>query len=179
MRMFCVWLCGAATVLTFPGCEEKIKPAVLPALDSRTLPSQESWKSDIIISDSGKIKALINAGYLRTYDDKRTTLLTEGVVVYFFDERGQQTSVLTSEEGKVDEYTNNLEAQRNVVVTSNDQTTLKTQRLFWDNRRALIHTPEFVQIATPKERLQGHGFESEQNLKNYRIFRATGQAKTD
>jgi LPS export ABC transporter protein LptC len=101
------------------------------------------------------------------------------MVVYFFDERGQQTSVLTSEEGKVDEYTNNLEAQRNVVVTSNDQTTLKTQKLFWDNRRALIHTPEFVQITTPKERLQGHGFESEQNLKNYRIFRVTGQAKTD
>jgi LPS export ABC transporter protein LptC len=177
MRMVCVLVWGA--VLTFPGCEEKIKPAVLPAVDSRLMPSQESWKSDIIISDSGRVKALINAGYLRTYDDKRTTLLTEGVVVYFFDEQGRQTSVLTSEEGKVDEYTNNLEAQRNVVVTSNDQTTLKTQRLFWDNRRALIHTPEFVQIATPKERLQGHGFESEQNLKNYRIFRATGQAKTD
>ena len=92
MRMFWVLLWGAATALTFSGCEEKIKPAVLPALESRTLPSQESWKSDIIISDSGKIKALINAGYLRTYDDKRTTLLTEGVVVYFFDEQGKQTA---------------------------------------------------------------------------------------
>jgi len=137
------------------GCEDRIKPAVLPAIDSRTMPSQESWNSTIVISDSGRIRAVIDAGYLRVFEDQRTTFMSEGVTVHFFDERGVETSVLTSKEGKVDEFTNNLEALGDVVVVSTEKTTLKTEKLYWDNRRALIHTPEFVQINSAKERLQG------------------------
>ena len=166
-------------LIVSPGCEEKIKPAVLPAVDSRTLPSQESWNSNIVISDSGKVRAVVDAGYLRVFEDQRTTLMSEGVTVHFFDEGGAQTSVMTSNEGKVDEFTNDLEAMGNVVVISTEKTTLKTEKLYWNNRRGLIHTPEFVQIMSPKERLQGHGLESDQTLKNYRVFRVTGQSKTD
>ena len=161
------------------GCEDKIKPTVLPTVDSRTIPSQESWNSNIVISDSGRVRAVIDAGYLRVYEDQRKTHMSEGVTVHFFNEQGVETSVMTSKEGTVDEATNNLEASGNVVVTSSDKSTLKTEKLYWDNKRALIHTPEFVYINSPKERLQGHGFESDQNLKNYRVFRVTGQARTD
>lgn len=179
MKTVCSSLAVLIVLLLTPGCEEKIKPAVLSAIDSRTLPSQESWNSNIMISDSGRIRAVVDAGYLRVFEDQRTTLMSEGVTVYFFDDKGVQTSVLTSKEGKVDEYTNNLEASGNVVVVSTEKTTLKTEKLYWDNKRGLIHTPEFVQITSPKERLQGHGLESDQTLKNYRVFRVTGQAKTD
>jgi len=51
--------------------------------------------------------------------------------------------------------------------------------LFWDNQRQLIHTPAYVRITTEKEKLQGHGFESNQSLKNYRIFRVTGQTQAE
>jgi len=170
---------GVCALILFLGCENRIKPTVLPALDSRTLPSQESWNSNIVISDSGKTRAVIDAGYLRVFEDQRTTLMSEGVTVHFFDDQGVQTSVMTSNEGKVDEFTNNLEASGNVVVVSTEKTTLKTEKLYWDNKRGLIHTPEFVQINSPKERLQGHGLESDQTLRNYRVFRVTGQAKTD
>jgi LPS export ABC transporter protein LptC len=175
MRCFVVL---ALSALLF-GCEDKIKPTVLPTVDSRTLPSQESWNSNIVISDSGRLRAIIDAGYLKVFEDRRITHMSEGVTVHFFDEKGAETSVMTSKEGSVDEATNNLEASGDVVVTSNDKSTLKTQKLYWDNRRALIYTPEFVTMTTPKERLQGHGFESDQNLKNYKVFRVTGQARTD
>jgi hypothetical protein len=79
----------------------------------------------------------------------------------------------------VDETNNNLEARKNVVVVSSDSSRMKTEQLFWDNQRQLIYTPEYVQIKTVKERLQGHGFESDQSLKNYRIFRVTGQAQAE
>lgn len=159
------------------GCEDKVKPNVLHDVDSQTLPRQESWKSTVVISDSGRVKAVIDAGYIRVFDVQRQTLLSEGVVVRFFDEHGRQTSELHSREAKVDDMSNNLEAMGDVVVTSSDSTVLKTQHLFWDNVKQRIHTPDEVWITSPKETLQGKGFEAQQNLKNYRIFQVSGEAR--
>jgi LPS export ABC transporter protein LptC len=160
------------------GCEEKIKPTVLPAVDSHTLPQQESWNSQITLSDSGKVRAVIDAGYLCVYEGSRQTQMSEGVVVHFFDSEGNQTSVLTSQKANVDEGTNNLEAIGNVLVVSSDSTKLRTEHLYWDDKKQLVHTPEFVRINSPTEALQGHGFESDQNLRRYKVFHPTGQALT-
>jgi LPS export ABC transporter protein LptC len=167
------------SALLFFGCEEKLKPSILTTIDSRTLPQQESWNSTIVVSDSGRINAIIVAGYIRVFETSQQTQLSQGVRVRFFNHDGKQTSILTSEEGTVDESTNNLEARKHVVVVSSDSSRMTTEQLFWDNLRQLIYTPEYVQIRTVKEKLQGHGFESDQSLKNYRIFRVTGQTQTE
>jgi LPS export ABC transporter protein LptC len=168
-----------ATVLSLYGCEEKILPSVISTGDSQTLPQQESWNSTIIVSDSGRISAIILAGYIRVTEQSHQTQMSQGVKVRFFNREGKQTSVLTSDSGTVDETNNNLEAQKNVVVVSSDSSRMKTEQLFWDNQRQLIYTPAYVQIATLKEKMQGHGFESDQSLKNYRVFRVTGQTRAE
>lgn len=180
MKSFCIWcslLC--TTMLMSSGCEEKIKPSILSSIDSRTLPQQESWNSTIVVSDSGHITAIILAGYIRVFEADQKTHMSQGVRVRFFNPQGVQTSVLTSDEGTVDEATNNLEACKNVIVVSSDSSRMTTEQLFWDNQRQLIYTPAYVQITTEKDKLQGHGFESNQNLKNYRIFRVTGTSQTE
>lgn len=178
MRSFGIWM-FCAIALSFFGCNEKIQPSVITTVDSRTLPQQESWNSTIVVSDSGRISAIIVAGYIRVSDLSRQTQMSQGVKVRFFNREGRQTSVLTSDEGTVDEVNNNLEARKNVVVVSSDASQMKTEKLFWDNQRQLIYTPEYVQITTAKDKLQGHGFESDQSLKNYRIFRVTGQTQSE
>lgn len=177
LRTACFAVCIAA--FWFTGCEEKIKPSIIPSVNSQTLPQQESWNSTIVVSDSGRIHAIIWAGYIRVYESNQVTQMSQGVRVRFFDSEGEQTSYLTSEEGSADEITNNLEAHKNVVVVSSDSSQLKTENLLWDNRRQLIYTPrdEYVEITTEKEKLQGRGFESDQYLRNYRIFRVTGETR--
>jgi LPS export ABC transporter protein LptC len=165
-----------ALVIVLIACEEKIKPAVLTQIDSTTHPQQESWNSTVTLTDSGKIKAVIRAGYIRVFEEPRRTMLSEGVVVDFYNDEGIKNSVLTSREGMVNDVTNDFEAWKDVVVVSQeDSTTLRTERLFWDNRKQLIRTPEFVSIVSPQEKIQGTGFEAEQNLNRYRIFRVSGQ----
>jgi LPS export ABC transporter protein LptC len=159
------------------GCEEKIKPSVLGGVSSATLPTQESWNTTITFTDSGIVKAILKAGHLSAFEASKQTILDNGVHLDFFDEAGNHSSVLTSLTGKVDESTNNLEAIGNVVVVSDSGVVVETEKLFWDNARQLIHSNDFVKITSPKEKLQGHGFESDQNLKNYKIFRVTGTAK--
>lgn len=178
MKLSCILMFCAAALLFF-GCEEKTVPSVISTIDSRTLPQQESWNSTIVVSDSGRISAIIVAGYIRVSDLSQQTQMSQGVKVRFFDHEGKQTSILTSDEGSVDESNNNLEARKNVVVVSSDSSRMTTEQLFWDNQRQLIYTPEYVQIKTVKERMQGHGFESDQSLKNYRVFRVTGQTQAN
>jgi LPS export ABC transporter protein LptC len=168
-----------AVALSFFGCEEKTLPSVISTIDSRTLPQQESWNSTIVVSDSGRISAIIVAGYIRVSELSQQTQMSQGVKVRFFNREGKQTSVLTSDEGSVDEATNNLEARKNVVVVSSDSSRMTTEQLFWDNKRQLIYTPEYVKIKTIKEKMNGHGFESDQSLKHYRVFRVTGQTTAE
>lgn len=157
------------------GCEDKIRPSVLFSVDSKTLPQQESWNSRIVISDSGVVRAEIDAGYFRVFEAEQKTYLSEGLTVHFYGADGKPTSVLTSREGTIDEATNDLEARKNVVVRSENGTVLYSEELNWDERRQQIYTPVFVRIISPKEKLQGIGLESDQYLKNYRIFRVTGE----
>jgi LPS export ABC transporter protein LptC len=176
MKSVFLWVWCAAAVL-FTGCEEKTSPSVIATLDSKSLPQQQSWNSTIVVSDSGRISAIIVAGYICVYDQTQQTLMSQGVKVRFFNREGKQTSVLTSDEGTVDETNNNLEARKNVVVVSSDSSHMFTEQLFWDNQRQLIHTPDYVRIITLKEKMQGHGFESDPSLKHYRVFRVTGQTE--
>ena len=178
MKSLCILMFGAFA-LSFLGCEEKTQPSVISTFDSSKLPQQESWNSTIVVSDSGRISAIIVAGYIRVSELSRQTEMSQGVKVRFFSREGKQTSILTSDEGSVDETNNNLEARKNVVVVSSDSSRMKTEQLFWDNQRQLIYTPEYVQIKTVKEKMQGHGFESDQSLKNYRVFRVTGQTQME
>ncbi len=164
-----------AVILT--GCEEKIAPSVISDLQSTALPSQESWNSTITFSDSGIVKAILKAGHLASYETSKMTYLNQGVHVDFFDERGRHSSVLTSVAGTVDENTDNLVATGNVVITSDSGVVVRTEKLTWDNARQLIVSEEFVRITTPKETLQGRGFESDQNLRNYKIFKVSGTAE--
>lgn len=174
-RLPFVLLCGALLLCTI-GCEDKVKPSVLADVASEELPQQESWNSTITVVDSGRVKAIIKAGYLRYFEETAQTELKQGVYVRFFGVTGKQTSYLVSQEAVIDENTNDMEARKNVLVVSSDSSRLRTQRLFWDNKRQLIYTPDFVTISTAKERLQGHGFEADQGLKYYKVFRVTGQA---
>jgi LPS export ABC transporter protein LptC len=160
------------------GCEERVKPAVAP-LSQQSLPSQESWNSTVVFTDSAQVKAVLWSGHISMYSAEHVTLLDDSVRVDFYDEHGNHSSRLTSHRGKVDDLTHDLEAYEHVTVVSDSGTTLKTERLFWNNATRRTHTDAFVDIASPKEHIMGHGMESDQGLRNYRIFRVTGQALTN
>lgn len=180
MRSRHYWLVLLALLaLMSGGCEEKIRPSVLAENDSSTRPQQESWNSTVVLSDSGRLLARIQAGYIQKFDAPLETRMSQGIVVYFYNELGEQTTTMRAREGVVNEQTYDLRADGDVVVVSDDSTKLRSERLFWDNRRRLIHTPEYVTIVSPRERVQGQGFESDQRLRNYRIFKVTAQVRTD
>ncbi len=174
---FVVCIAALGVALMVLGCEEKIKPSVVHLPDAE-LPSQESWNSTITFSDSARIKAILWAGYIARYAVQRYTILQDSVRVDFFDADQRHTSVLTAQRGKVNDATQDFVAYDNVIVTSDSGTTLRTDSLFWNNATRKVYTQAFVDIVSPTEHIMGRGLESDQNLKNYKIFRVTGSAVT-
>lgn len=159
--------------ISFTHCtSDRVKPAIDASIKVEELPSQESWNSIITFSDSGKIKAIMNTGHLRVFDEAKETLLDENIKIDFFDENEIKTTTLTSIRGRVDDRTNNLWAIDSVVAVS-DSVTLITDELMWRNEDKKIVSDRFVKIITPKEKIEGYGFESDQSLRNYVIYRIT------
>ena len=88
MKSFCICTFCAVALLFF-GCEEKILPSVISTVDSRTLPQQESWNSTIVVSDSGRISAIIVAGYIRVAEVKPANTNEPGCESAFLRPRRQ------------------------------------------------------------------------------------------
>jgi LPS export ABC transporter protein LptC len=157
---------------------QKVKPLVDPSLSVEELPAQESWDATVFFSDSGRTTAILKAGHLRMFSDRKETLLDEGVKVDFYDENEIKTSTLTSEKGRVDDATRDLYAIDSVVV-ENDSVTIRTDELKWRNSDKKIVSDKFVTIISPKEKIQGYGFESDQHLQNYVIYNITYVTRRD
>lgn len=171
------WFILVLLAFILVACAEKIKPSVASTGVGQDIPAQESWNTTITFTDSGRVTAAVHAGHVAVFSNRKVTLLDQKIKVDFFNGREEHTSVLTAERGTVNDETHDLEAFGNVVVVSDSGTTLKCEELFWSNARQLIHTTAFVEVTSATEYIRGQGLESDQSLKNYKIFRVTGQAQ--
>ncbi|MBI4811815.1 MAG: LPS export ABC transporter periplasmic protein LptC [Ignavibacteriales bacterium] len=161
------------------GCESKVKPPITPLGIQQEAPTQESWNTTIKFTDSGKVTGILRAGYIAVFAEKNITRLDSNITDDFYDENEYHTSILTARRGVVNDITHDFEAHDDVVVVSDSGSTLQTQELYWTNATQKIHTPAYVEITSPTEQIQGHGFESDKSLKHYVISKVTGKAKTN
>ncbi len=167
------------SLILFQFCSSKrVKPAVDFNIKTEEMPSQESWNSTVTFSDSGKIKAILWAGHLRKYNERRETLIDENLKVDFYNDDQIKTTTLTSKKGRVEEVTNDLYAIDSVIVFS-DSVTIKTQEMKWINKDRKIVSDKFVTVISPKEMIEGYGFESDQSLRNYVIYNITYVTRSD
>ena len=101
-----------------------------------------------------------------------------GIKVEFFNAQGIKSSTLTSKRGKVDERTNNLFAIDSVVAINDSGVVLRSDEIVWRNKDKKIYSDKFVTIESPDETIQGYGFESDQQLRNYVVYNITYTART-
>jgi LPS export ABC transporter protein LptC len=162
------------------GCSnDNVKPTIDTSLQAGELPSQESWNSTIVFSDSGKTKAILQTGHLRVFDQSHETLFDQGLKVDFYDDNMVKTSTITSKRGKADDATKDLYAIDSVVAVSDSGTVVKTQELMFRNKDQKIVSDKFVTITSPKENIKGYGFESDRSLRNYVIYNITYITRSD
>jgi len=158
---------------------QKVKPKIGQEINVAELPTQESWNSTISFTDSGKIQAIMKVGHLRMYEKRQETLIDGYQHVDFYNPLEIKTTTLTSLRGRVDDASKDLYAYENVVAQNDSGVKLESEMLMWRNKDQKIVTDKFVTITTPTEKIQGYGFESDQHLQNYKIFKMTYVTTSD
>ncbi len=132
--------------------------------------------TEITFMDSTMTKAVVSAHRARVFAARQETVLDTAVVVKFYNANGELNATLSCDMVQVDNRSNNMIATGNVIVDAKrTQTKVETKTMTWDNARRKLYSSEYVRITKPGELIEGGiGFESDEAMSNYRIFKVSG-----
>lgn len=165
------------TMSTFVGgCRERTAATIVKDDPFLRAPTHTSYTVDIMLSDSSFVRARVRADVGRVREDLQQTELVGNVRVVFFQKRSNAVGArLTCDSVVIDDRTRNMTAIGSVVIISDSsKTTLRTSQLMWTHATQRVRSDQAVRIETPTEQIDGIGFESDQYLTDYRIFRVRG-----
>lgn len=159
-------------VLSLSACTKLEDEQVIE--DTTEYPDQESWNARMFFTKDEMNRAILDAGYVAKYYERKTTELDSGVKVDFYDEFGVHKSILTSDRGKVFDDKEDMVAIGNVVVVSDNGRKLYTEELHWNNTDQKIVSEVDVLITTETDTLYGDSFISDPDLVDYEITNPRG-----
>ncbi|WP_449258390.1 LPS export ABC transporter periplasmic protein LptC [Chlorobium limicola] len=177
MKRFAIFLNLTAFLLSGGcGAPPEERRSLETPFEADKQPVQESWNLDLALTDAGIKKASLRAAHAEEFqrEGKSVYILEGGVAVAFYGNTGNSPTTITADRAVVHEN-QDIEAYGNVVATSG-QTVLKTTYLKRTAEDRLIRSNSRVAISDPDGTVQGIGFESDEALKKYRIFKASGEA---
>ncbi len=179
MRLLSILVTGLFYGWLSWGCStDKDRPGIQTTYIGDDHPVQETWNGWVTFSDSGYVKAQLTFKHSAQFKkgNQQDRELNGGLRVDFLSRDGDTTTVLTAKRAII-RPNNDMEAFEDVVIVSNDCTKVETEYMKWLNNVKKIYSDKFVTITKPTEIIRGYGFESDQNMKNYRIFKVSGEAK--
>ena len=176
-RVFLFFISITGCCIFLSSCSsDKVEPSKTDVVSSDSIPAQESLNSTVTFSDSGKVKAVLKAGRIRVYSKFNYTLIDGNPSVDFY-KGGVYSSTLTGRRGKIYDLTKDVEVLDSVKMNSTDGTVLDADKLYWVNKTQKVKSDGFVHIQTKTEDIRGIGFEADQSLKNYVIYKVSGQVE--
>jgi LPS export ABC transporter protein LptC len=161
-------------------CENKVEEVRILTKSER-IPSEVQHDVFLVYTDSTLKKMEMEAPLAENYPnlEEPQREFPKGIKVRFYNELGEQSSSLTAEYALQLVNKNLWEARGNVIVINTKGEQLNTEKLFWDNRKEIIYSDEFVKITTPEQVIMGEGFTADQNFDEYEINRPTGTINID
>ncbi|MFM2134050.1 MAG: hypothetical protein RL156_1331 [Bacteroidota bacterium] len=168
----CIVLCMLSA-----GCNDDVQVAQTVDTSGIELDAANTvWDAEIVFTDSVTTKATVQADRARIYASRQETLLDSNVVVFFFEKDGTQAAQLHCHKARVDNRTNTMYATGNVVIESAlSSTRVESNSMMWNGNTRKLSSQEYVKVNRPGELIEGGvGFESDESMSNYRIFKVRG-----
>ena len=136
---------------------------------------------EILYSDSAKVKVRVTGPTMLYHQDRADVRqeFPDGLIVEFFDEEQEISSILTAKYGIRLETQNKVVVRDSVVWKSMLGEMLETSELTWDERTKKVHTNKFVVVTRPEEIVYSYGFEADQNFKDIRMYAIDGRKKVN
>lgn len=166
--------------MLFFSCANKIQKIKEVSAGDK-LAGLEAESFQMIYSDSTIIRFKLNTPKLIRYDkvDDPFMEFPDGVKIEKYNDKMEQVASITSNYARYYEKEKRWEAKNNVVAVNPEGDTLKTEQLIWDENKAKIYSEQFVKIIRKDQVITGVGFESDQDLSNWKIKEAKGSIYVD
>jgi LPS export ABC transporter protein LptC len=152
-------------------CDTGIKPtATISAADSA---DQVLLSMSHYVTNAGIQRAHVLADTAYFYSPAQTAEL-RNVHITFYDQRGTETSTMTSREGTYRWRTGDMEAREHVVVVRTDGATLRTEVVRYSQAKNQVSSEKPFVFDEPGRHIVGDGFTSDPDFKVVTAVRPKG-----
>ena len=179
IRLFVIWV----FILLF-SCSKQVEDSkVASKKPIGNLPENKIWDMDVMITNSGKLKAKFKGGVVirdNLGNSKYSESLVDSGLIIQFYEKEVQTGELVSDRGWVNDLKGIFKAIDNVIFKSTSGYVLYTDTLTWLRNEAVITTDSPVMmVKNETDTLYGDGFTADDKLESYEIKNPRGKAIID
>jgi LPS export ABC transporter protein LptC len=131
---------------------------------------------DLFYSDSTIVRFRLKCPKLLIFQDEDEPYkeFPNGFKIEQYDRNRKITSSIKASYGKYYEKKELWEAKQNVVAVTENGDSLKTELLYWDEKKEMIYSDQFVKIIQKEQIITGIGFERNLQTKKWKIIQPKG-----
>ncbi|MCH4553568.1 LPS export ABC transporter periplasmic protein LptC [Aestuariibaculum lutulentum] len=126
-------------------------------------------------TDSGRVTANLLSAKMLDYSNRDFPFneFQDGITLYLYDENNKKSTVV-ADYAIVYGKTDLIDLQGNVVITTVDNRELKTNQLYYDQKKEWLFTNKPVTFASEVDIINGNGFDSNSKFTNAEVLEVTG-----
>ncbi|SFL16502.1 LPS export ABC transporter periplasmic protein LptC [Proteiniphilum acetatigenes] len=163
----------SVVVMSLFSCKDKNDNLIAFAYDPDTVPTMITTSVSQLISDSGITRYRIVADVWMVFDQAKEPYwyFPEGL---YFEQFTPDFEIEATVEADTAWYYNTKDLWRlkkNVHVENRKGEQFDSDELFWDGKNGKVFSEAYIEIKSGLTELKGYGFESNQTMTDYRIFR--------
>ncbi|MFV9551882.1 LPS export ABC transporter periplasmic protein LptC [Algibacter sp. PT7-4] len=161
-------------VTMFFSCNDSFKQVQKIGI-SENEPIGIDYNINVKYTDSGRVSANLISTKMLDYSNRDFPFhqFTDGVTLYIYDKENKKSTVV-ADNAYVYTNTDLIDMQDNVVITTYDNRVLKTDQLFYDQKKEWLSTNKPVSFKTDQDIINGNGFDSNSEFTNAEVLEVTG-----
>lgn len=163
-------------VMLFMSCTNKNVEQIKAFSHPPGTPEIIAENLDLRYSDSTVVRYRLKCAKLLIFQDEEEPYqeFPDGFQIELYNQNRKITSSIKASYGKYFEKKELWEAKQNVVAVTEKGDTLKTELLYWDKKKEILYSDQFVKIIQREQIITGIGFESDMQMKKWKIIKPKG-----
>lgn len=154
-------------------CKDKNDNLVAFAYDPEVVPTMVTESFTTLISDSGVTQYKLVADKWMVFDKAKEPFQFFPSGLYFerFTPDFEIEATVVADTAWYYTEKELWRLKSNVHVENMQGEEFESEELFWDGKNGRVYSDSYIEIKREDTRLKGYGFESNESMTNYRIFR--------
>jgi LPS export ABC transporter protein LptC len=164
------------TVVLFLSCQNNNIEQIKSFSHPRGAPEVIAENLDLLYSDSTIIRFRLSCPKLLLFQDEEEPYkeFPNGFKIEQYDRNKKVTSSIEALYGKYYEKKELWEAKQNVIAVTEKGDSLKTELLYWNEKKEMIYSDQYVKIVQKDQIITGIGFESDLQMRKWKIIKPKG-----